>query len=190
MLDWLLGGDFLPRSQCGNWEAWLVNVNIIANCVIAFAYFLIPLALWALYRRRKSVLPRSWMLLCFCAFITLCGFTHVADVLSFWYAPYRAFTLLSVMTALVSLFTAFLLPGTVKYLCQYKTPAEYEAILTNRDALLTQKTATIEALKMEVWRASNAAELLKERNAQRASWYASRSRVLNRLLGIAEREAQ
>ncbi len=130
-MEWMLGGNFIARNCCGSWPTWLMNLNILANIVIALAYFSIPASLGWLWYRRKEVLPKPWILLCFVAFIAGCGITHVCDAIAFWRAPYRLFTMIDIFTALVSIGTAIVLPNVVKYISKIPTPAECQAIISN-----------------------------------------------------------
>src|SRR4051812_46321982 len=67
---------FTPRQQCMNYEADVVWMHVVADAVIAAAYFSIPLALIYFVRRRKD-LAFNWMFVLFAAFILACGTTHV-----------------------------------------------------------------------------------------------------------------
>lgn len=128
-MSWLLDtAHFITRDRCGSgWTDMLIAVNRLSNLLIALAYFLIPLALFALWlnvRRlvvvREIVGSNPSIILCFVVFIMSCGLTHLCDVSAFEWAPYRLFTVIDVVTAVSSLFTAMLLPGVVKQvLTQY-----------------------------------------------------------------------
>jgi uncharacterized membrane protein YqjE len=86
--------------------------------VIALSYFAIPFCLMLLYKNKSRDLPKPFTLILFITFIVLCGMTHVADVVVFFWAPYRLYALLAAMTAVASAFTAIRLPGIIRYLCK------------------------------------------------------------------------
>ena len=99
---------FTPRQQCMNYEADVVWMHIIADAMIALAYFSIPLALIYFVRRRKD-LAFHWMFVLFAAFILACGTTHVFGVIAIWRPYYRLDGLVKMLTGLVSIATAILL---------------------------------------------------------------------------------
>lgn len=126
VLRWLFDSDsFVARGNCGDWGPWLPWAYQAADLAIALSYFAIPAMLLWLWRGKKGVLPRPWILLYFAAFIFLCGLGHVIDGLSFYRPAYRFNTLERVLTALVSLTTACLLPGVVRHVSGLPSPEEH-----------------------------------------------------------------
>jgi two-component system sensor histidine kinase/response regulator len=133
VLRWLLDSDsFVPRGDCGDWGPWLPWVYQGADLAIALSYFSIPAMLVWLWRGKKSVLPKPWVLLCFAAFIALCGLGHVIDGLSFWWPAYRLNTFERVLTALASVATAAALPSAVRHVSRLPSPNEYAETLRVR----------------------------------------------------------
>lgn len=125
---WLFeSGCFMPRAMCGHgWDTWLIITSQLANLSIALAYFAIPISLYYLYRKKASELKYPHLLLLFVIFIALCGLTHICDVVVFWWAPYRLFTLIDVLTAIASIATAIVLPQKVRYLINAPTQKALE----------------------------------------------------------------
>lgn len=121
--DWLFdASQFLTRNHCGaGWTSDMEMLYKLSNLVIALAYFVIPVALYFLYSKKRKDLPTPWVLIMFITFIVLCGLTHLSDVVVFYWAPYRLFTFLYALTAVSSAATAFLLPQTVRYLVKLPT---------------------------------------------------------------------
>lgn len=119
MIDWFIrlfdASDFLRRWACGQWHPAHVYTDIGADCTIAAAYFSIPVAIAVFVVAIGSAVPdRSrWVPWAFVVFVSLCGLTHVANVLPFRWPAYRLFTTLKVVTAGVSLVTAIALWPTV-----------------------------------------------------------------------------
>ena len=125
---------YLTRDHCGNWPDYMLVAYTTANAVIVAAYCAIPFCLLWLYRKRRDAMPKSWVLLMFSAFIFACGVTHATDIIVFWWPGYRLFTVLTVITAAVSLVTAATLPFVVYYLAHLPTPREFERVIQERDA--------------------------------------------------------
>jgi hypothetical protein len=116
--DWLFDASvFLTRNHFGRgWSSNMMDIYKFSNVVIAVAYFAIPITLYFLYTKKRKELPTPGVLIMFITFIVLCGLTHLSDVVVFYWAPYRLFTLLYALTALASAITAFKLPQIVRYL--------------------------------------------------------------------------
>jgi hypothetical protein len=60
-MDWLCDtAGFLTRSQCGaGWAAWLKQTYQLANFLIWFAYLVMALGLYNVYRCKKTELPAN-----------------------------------------------------------------------------------------------------------------------------------
>ncbi|HMP98818.1 MAG TPA: hypothetical protein PKC24_03490 [Cyclobacteriaceae bacterium] len=100
--------DWPARWVCGNWTSFHGWLYITSDIAIWLAYFIIPAIIIFYVQKRHNLpfLPVFWL---FGAFIILCGSTHLIDALMFWWPGYRVSALLRVLTALVSLATAFVL---------------------------------------------------------------------------------
>lgn len=79
-----------------------------ADLLIAVAYAWIPITLLTI-RKRRGDIPVDWTLLCFAAFIVLCGLTHVMGIITVWNPIYWLDAQLKLLTGLVSIATAILL---------------------------------------------------------------------------------
>ncbi|MES2715231.1 MAG: PAS domain S-box protein [Pseudomonadota bacterium] len=102
----LLGRNgFLPHGVCFTWSPWLLWTMVVANGVIAAAYFSIPVAIGSYVRRRPEAGAHGLAGL-FCAFIFACGLTHVMHIWTIWQPDYALQALALVITAVVSLVTA------------------------------------------------------------------------------------
>src|SRR6516162_4267529 len=100
-MRWLCDtAGFLTRSQCGTgWTPWLRETYQLANFLIWFAYLVIALSLYNLYRCRKTELPAPGLFVLATMFLLLCGLSHLGNMVSFFWAPYRLFTLVDLTTA-------------------------------------------------------------------------------------------
>ncbi|HEV2672985.1 MAG TPA: ATP-binding protein [Aliidongia sp.] len=108
-LDWLFSTDgFLPHEFCLTGDGRVAALNLISDLAIAAAYFSIPVFLVILVLRRRDItIPGTFLL--FSAFILLCGFTHVIEVVTYWKPVYVLQGMTKAATAFASLATAFTL---------------------------------------------------------------------------------
>lgn len=107
-VSWLNGEHFLPHGHCYMWTPGILWMHVIADILIAMAYFAIPFVLLYVARRRRD-LPFNWLLVCFGVFIVACALTHVMDVWNVWHTNYWLEGLIKVITAAASVPTAILL---------------------------------------------------------------------------------
>lgn len=146
-MDWLslLGRNgFLPHGYCFTWSPGLLWSMVVADLLVAFAYFSIPIGILVFTKRRPDQrLQRVAML--FSAFIFACGFTHLMDVWTIWTPDYWIQAVVKATTAVLSLVTAVavwrLIPLAVK--------------LPSIDALQD----SVRALEREIGRRKTAEEL-------------------------------
>ena len=110
MMDWWLDtSGFMPRNACGpGWSEALRSVSTASNTIIFVCYMVIPFGVIGIYKHIKHGRPikSQWLgAVLFCAFIFLCGCTHLMDRLMFGWPVYRLTALILAMTAVVSLAT-------------------------------------------------------------------------------------
>jgi two-component system NtrC family sensor kinase len=98
----------LPHGFCFLWNPELLWLHVLSDSLIALAYFLIPVALIRIVRKRKDI-PFNAIFFCFAAFIVACGMTHVMEVVTLWQPVYWISGGLKAMTAVLSLATLALL---------------------------------------------------------------------------------
>jgi signal transduction histidine kinase len=106
--SWFPSGQFLPHGHCYMWSPGVLWMNVVADILIAMAYFTIPFALLYIARRRRD-LPFDWLVVCFGVFVVACGLTHVMSVWNVWHADYWAEGIAKLLTAAASVPTAILL---------------------------------------------------------------------------------
>ena len=109
----ILASNFLPHLYCYLGKPGLVWTHVIADSCIGLAYFTISATLAYLVQKGRRDIPFHWMFLAFGSFIIACGGTHFMEVVTVWIPVYVLSASLKVVTALVSLTTAVLLPFTV-----------------------------------------------------------------------------
>ncbi len=100
--------DWPPRWFCGEWSTFHGWLYVTSDIAIWMAYFVIPAIIIFFIQKRRNIsfVPVFWL---FGAFILLCGSTHLIDALMFWWPGYRVSALIRLLTAVVSLATAFAL---------------------------------------------------------------------------------
>ncbi len=134
----LLSTEHWPaRWTCGEWsqtEGWLY---ISSDLSIFLAYLSIPIML--LWFIRKMQLGRlRWLIALFGAFILLCGFTHLIDVVLFWEPMYRLSGFAKLLTGVVSLATATVLGFVIPKALAYKSPEVLQAEIDKKKTLQNQ----------------------------------------------------
>lgn len=109
----ILTSDFLPHQYCYLGNSGLVWTHVVADSAVGLSYLMISGTLgYLIYKGRRDI-PFHWMFLAFGAFIVACGGTHLMEVITSWVPVYVLAAAVKVVTALVSVTTAILLPFTV-----------------------------------------------------------------------------
>ncbi len=104
----IFGSVGLPHGVCFLWNPALLSLHVISDSIVALAYFLIPLALIRIVRKRGDI-PFNWIFFCFGGFVVACGITHVMEVVTLWHPVYWISGILKAVTALISIVTLTLL---------------------------------------------------------------------------------
>ena len=95
----------IPHGVCLTWRPDIFWSQVVADGIIAFSYFTIPIALIYFVVKRRDLQFRGLAVL-FSIFIISCGLTHVFDIVTLWYPFYGIDTLIKIATAIVSLIAA------------------------------------------------------------------------------------
>jgi signal transduction histidine kinase/CheY-like chemotaxis protein len=137
-------GNYSPHRYCLFWQPELLYTHMIADALIALAYFSIPIAIVVLVRRRRD-LAFGWIFWCFAAFILACGMTHVIGIITLFYPLYGLEGVVKAITAIASIVTAVavwpMLPRLVALPSAERlreTNAKLEAMVMERDAALAE----------------------------------------------------
>ena len=109
----ILASNFLPHRYCYLGQSGLVWTHVIADALIGVSYFTISATIVYLVQKGRRDIPFHWMFLAFGSFIVACGGTHFMEVVTVWVPVYVLSASLKVVTAVVSVATALLLPFTV-----------------------------------------------------------------------------
>ncbi len=113
MLQFLTdASEFAPHGFCLTWDRNLISLNMIANGLIFLSYMVIPIQIAWMIIKAATVLPH-WALWLFVSFILLCGISHAIDIVTLFYPVYWLQTLELLLTGIVSMATAILLPAAI-----------------------------------------------------------------------------
>src|SRR5580700_7192818 len=113
---------FMPHGMCYQWQPGILALHVIADSLIALAYFSIPFTLLYFVRRRRD-LQFTWMFVCFAVFIIACGTTHLMEIWTVWEPVYWLSGAVKAVTALASVPTAILLVRLIPTALLLPSPA-------------------------------------------------------------------
>lgn len=144
--------DWPPRWVCGEWSSFHGWLYITSDIAIWLAYFIIPAIIVFFVQKRRNIpfLPVFYL---FGAFIILCGSTHLIDALMFWWPGYRLSALLRLVTALVSLATAFALIRDLPKIIEQKPEDELKTYQLEKQ--LKKYESELDDLKRQLQAKSN-----------------------------------
>lgn len=127
---------YFPHGYCISWSTPLVSTFVVSDLLIFLSYSSMPAALIYFGHRRQDF-PYRWLLGLFAAFIVACGLTHLMDVVVLWVPLYQLSAILKVITAFVSVMTAFVLWPLLFRALKLPSPAQLrqtnEALLSEID---------------------------------------------------------
>jgi len=185
---------FMPHGMCFQWRPDILTLHVVADSLIALAYFSIPFTLLYFVRRRKD-LQFNWMFVCFAIFIVACGATHLMEIWTIWQPVYWLSGAVKTVTALASVPTAFLLVRLVPTALRLPSPAALQHANRNLELeIVERKRAEAEVRHSNDLLESRVAERTRElevayqtlRQTQQASMQQERLRALGRMAsGIA-----
>jgi two-component sensor histidine kinase len=128
--DALDSAAYMAHGYCLLWKPWLVGLHVISDALIALSYTLIPLAILIFLSKRRFKEQFATNLgYFFCAFIMLCGFTHVASIVTLWNPWYEMEGYLKAVTATISIITAIVIFPLIPKALKIPTRSEYEKVI-------------------------------------------------------------
>ncbi|MDI1259115.1 PAS domain S-box protein [Aquabacterium sp.] len=145
VVSFLGRNGYLPHGYCFTWQPELLWSMVVADLVIAAAYFSIPLAMLSFVRKRGES-STNWLVGLFSAFIFACGITHVADVITIWQPFYGLQAISKVVTALISLVTAIALWPLIPKALKIPSVAQLQSSIESLEAEVKQRRAAEENL--------------------------------------------
>ncbi|NML05413.1 response regulator [Sphingomonas sp. G-3-2-10] len=149
MFDAFWNGSYHPHGYCLFWDPRLLWTHVIADAVIALAYFSIPVALVILVRRRRD-LEFGWIFWCFATFIMACGLTHVISIWTMWQSVYGIEAFVKVVTALASIATAVVLWPLLPKAAALPSPGKLQAANEELAAMIAERDAVLEELRGQI----------------------------------------
>jgi hypothetical protein len=145
------GQSFMPHGMCYLWVPQLWWLHLSTDLLIGLSYVCILATLVYLIHRARRDIPFSWIFLAFGLFIIACAVTHFMGAWTIWNASYWLSGYTKLLTAVVSVATALVLPLQVP-----KVLSLVEAV-----KLSEQRKTQLEAAHIELAEARDAA--LEER---------------------------
>jgi two-component system NtrC family sensor kinase len=142
----MFGSVGLPHGFCFLWNPQLLWLHVLSDALIALAYFLIPVALLRIVRKRRDI-PFNAIFFCFAAFIVACGVTHVMEVVTLWKPVYWISGSLKAMTAAISLATLVLLIRLTPTILSI--PRREDLARANRELTAVLESTTMCVLAMD-----------------------------------------
>ncbi len=119
--------EFMPHGHCYFWEPAVLWSHVIGDALTVVAYYAIPFLLIRFVQKRQD-LKYKGIFVAFAAFIISCGTVHLFAMISTWYPFYRIEGALKIFTAIISLFTVYLLVKNFKTILTIPNPAELAAV--------------------------------------------------------------
>jgi len=138
-----------PHGYCLLWEPQLVWTHVIADALIAAAYFSIPLAIVRFVTRRRDI-AFSWVFWLFALFIVACGTTHIVAIWTLWYPYYGFEAVVKVITAIASVGTALVLWPLVPKALAIPSPLQLRQANDELARRVSERDEALEQLRREV----------------------------------------
>ncbi|QOV96365.1 ATPase (plasmid) [Novosphingobium sp. ES2-1] len=149
LMRFILQTGLPPHGFCLLWDPGLVWTHVIADALIAMAYYSIPVVLW-LFLRRRPDLEFGWVLGLFALFILACGTTHLISILVLWVPAYGIEALVKVITAGVSIVTAIVLWPLLPKLVAVPSPSQLQSALDRLHEEVAERQRAEEMLRQSL----------------------------------------
>ncbi len=143
----LFSTDFMPHGHCYFWRPEIVWLHVISDALTALAYFVIPLGLIQLVRKRRD-LAFHWMFVLFGVFILACGTTHLMAIWTLWHPVYRLDGVIKAITALASVPTAILLMRLVPQAVTLPSPEQLQEVNRSLEKEIAERKAAEEQVRV------------------------------------------
>ncbi|MDP5212922.1 PAS domain S-box protein [Pseudoalteromonas tunicata] len=151
MLDTFTGffnPNYMPHGHCYLWQPAILWTNVIADLLIASAYFSIPIALFIFIRQRQDLKYKRIFIL-FALFILCCGITHLFAIYTIWHGSYGLHGILKAITAIVSVLTAFVLFKNINTLLAIPSTKQFEQAISKAEYEKSRRFQLEQAQKAE-----------------------------------------
>jgi signal transduction histidine kinase/CheY-like chemotaxis protein len=141
--------ELAPHGYCLLWQPELIWTHVVADVLIAAAYFSIPVAIVRFVRGRNDV-AFSWIFWLFALFILACGTTHLMSIWTLWNADYGWEALIKVVTAIASVGTAVVLWPLIPKALALPSPLQLKEANTELSIRIRERDEALDQLKREV----------------------------------------
>ncbi len=141
--------NLAPHGYCLLWDPELVWTHIIADALIAAAYFSIPIAIIRFVTHRKDV-EFSWIFWLFALFIVACGTTHLMAIWTLYHADYAWEAVIKVITAIASVGTAMVLWPLIPKALAIPSPLQLRQANEELGRRVEERDEALKRLKAEV----------------------------------------
>ncbi|BAQ62807.1 two-component hybrid sensor and regulator [Geminocystis sp. NIES-3708] len=142
----LLSNYYIPHGHCYLWQPSLIWVHLFSDLFIFLAYFSIPLMLIYFVHEKKDI-PFNKIFILFSAFILFCGLTHLIAIITLWYPIYWLSGFIKILTAIISVLTAFELLTIIPLALVLPTPEKLAILNQNLEIKIKEKKETELQLK-------------------------------------------
>ena len=144
--NFFASAGFEPHGHCFLWDRTLLWLYIVSDGFIAFSYYVIPIALVIIVRKRRD-LVFNWMFLMFSAFIFACGTTHLMGVWTLWQPVYWLDGSIKAMTAGLSFATALMLWPLIPKAVALPSPSQLEKVNGELQKEVGERERALERLR-------------------------------------------
>jgi len=141
--------ELAPHGYCLLWQPELIWTHVVADALIAAAYFSIPIAIVRFVRGRKDV-EFSWIFWLFALFILACGTTHLMAIWTLWNADYGWEALIKVVTAIASVGTAIVLWPLIPRALAIPSPLQLKEANAELGQRVRERDEALSQLKREI----------------------------------------
>ena len=152
-------GNLAPHGYCLMWQPELVWTHVLADGLIAAAYFSIPIAIVRFVRRRPDI-EFSWMFWLFALFITACGTTHLMSIWTLWNPDYGWEAVIKVITAIASVGTAIALWPLIPKALAIPSPLQLKQANSELTERVRERDAALSRLQQEITERQRAEDAL------------------------------
>lgn len=114
-----------PHGYCLLWDKELIFFHVISNVLTALAYYVVPVILMVLLKRKKiGMVLGSVGFTLLSVFIAACGTHHLFNALTIWYPVYRLQAAIDIVMAVVSVISACYFIYEAPYILSHQTVVE------------------------------------------------------------------
>jgi signal transduction histidine kinase len=119
----LFAKDFMPHGVCFSWDPAVLWLNVISDCLIAAAYYAIPILVLYFVAKRRDIAFKG-VYVAVAVFVLACGTTHLMGAVTVWNPLYRVDGVIKAITAIASITTFAMLVPMMPMLISLPSPGE------------------------------------------------------------------